>query len=54
MPLDDFTTPPRVGGARAGLSNLRRLLVGPNAPPEHPIHITIGGDASASARPKET
>ena len=34
-----------------GLPNLCRLLVGRNALPEHPIHITLGGEASTSETP---
>jgi hypothetical protein len=35
-----------------GLSNLCHLLVGRHALPEHPVHGTLGGAASASERPK--
>lgn len=35
-----------------GLSNLSGLLVGRHALPEHPIHLTLGGDASPFETPK--
>jgi hypothetical protein len=55
----------RAGGARTDLTrfrraivrrgpslpNLVRLLVGRNALPEHPAHITLGGGTSASKTP---
>jgi hypothetical protein len=34
-----------------GLSNLFCLLVGRNALPEHPVHLTLGGDVSTSETP---
>jgi len=37
-----------------GLANLYRLLIGRNALPEHPVHITLGGEASATKTPKAT
>ena len=35
-----------------GLPNLCRLLVGRHALPEHPAHLTLGGDASTSGTSK--
>ena len=37
-----------------GPANLRRLLVGRDALPEHPVHITLGGDTSAPETPNAT
>ena len=35
-----------------GLTNLGRLPVGRHVLPEHPIHITLGGDDSPCETPK--
>ena len=64
--VDNQRTEPRAGQARMnltallqlrarrgpGLPNLCRLLADRNAPPENPLHLTLGGDASTSETPK--
>jgi hypothetical protein len=52
-PLDDFTKPPRLGGTRARPVKCLPPLDGSHALPEHPLHITLGEDASTSKTPNE-